>query len=192
LRLLSEEDLTAGDLTRLSTIVLGVRAYFARADLRSSHQRLMRWVEQGGNLVVQYQRSEFNPGSADEPSHYAPYPARVSTRRVTDETAPVQILVPLAPVLRSPNAIREDDWKGWVQERGIQFLDARDPRYVELLTTADPFPTNPGVQKGALVEARVGKGTWTYVGLGLFRQLPAGTPGAFRLLANLVSRPRGR
>ena len=192
LRLLDEEDLTAGDLTRLSTIVLGVRAYFARADLRSSHERLMRWVEQGGNLVVQYQRSEFNPASADAPSPYAPYPARVSARRVTDETAPVQILVPLAPVLRSPNAISEDDWKGWVQERGIQFLDARDSRYLELLATADPFPANPGVQKGALVEARVGKGTWTYVGLGLFRQLPAGTPGAFRLLANLVSRPRGR
>jgi LmbE family N-acetylglucosaminyl deacetylase len=84
LRLLGEEDLTAGDLTRLSTIVLGIRAYFARADLRSSHERLMRWVEQGGNLVVQYQRSEFNPGSADAPSPYAPYPARVSTRRVTD------------------------------------------------------------------------------------------------------------
>ena len=72
----------------------------------------------------------------------------------------------------------------------MQLLDARDPRYVQLLAGNDPFPKNPGEQKGLLVEARVGRGTWTYVGLALFRQLPAGTPGAYRLLANLISRPR--
>jgi hypothetical protein len=79
-----------------------------------------------------------------------------------------------------------------VQERGIQFLAARDPRYVELLAATDPFPYNPGEKRGILVEAPVRKGTWTYVGLALFRQVPAGVPGGWRLLANLVSRPRGR
>jgi hypothetical protein len=79
-----------------------------------------------------------------------------------------------------------------VQERGSSFLEARDPRYADLVSMTDPFPLNPGEKKGALVEARVGKGTWTYVGLSLHRQLQAGVTGAYRLLANLVSRPRGR
>jgi hypothetical protein len=79
-----------------------------------------------------------------------------------------------------------------VQERGIYFLGAQDPRYTELLAATDPFPNNPGEKKGMLVAATVGKGTWTYVGLVLFRQVPAGVPGGWRLLANLVSRPRGR
>ena len=94
-------------------------------------------------------------------------------------------------LLTTPNHIGAEDWAGWVQERGIYFLDARDPRYVELLAATDPFPNNPGEKKGILVEATVGKGTWTYVGLVLFRQVPAGVPGGWRLLANLVSRPRG-
>ena len=75
-----------------------------------------------------------------------------------------------------------------MQERGIQFLAARDARYTELLAATDPFPYNPGEKRGILVEAKVGKGTWTYVGLALFRQVPAGVPGGWRLLANLVSR----
>ncbi|PYQ18950.1 MAG: hypothetical protein DMF81_23450, partial [Acidobacteria bacterium] len=114
------------------------------------------------------------------------------TARITDEDAPVTVLVPADPVFTTPNRIGPGDWQGWVQERGTYFLDARDPRYVDLVSMTDPFPLNPGVRKGALVEAPVGQGTWTYVGLGLFRQVTAGTPGAYRLLANLVSRPAGR
>jgi hypothetical protein len=102
----------------------------------------------------------------------------------------MKLLVPDHLLFTGPNRIGPRDWEGWVQERGIQFLAARDARYVELLAATDPFPKNPGEQKGILVEAKVGRGTWTYVGLGLFRQLPAGTPGAYRLLANLVSRGR--
>jgi hypothetical protein len=125
-------------------------------------------------------------------SPYAPWPASVSSRRITDETAKLEPLVPASPIFTTPNQIQESDWSDWVQERAIQLLDARDPRYVELLAGADPFPNNPGVQKGILVETRVGKGTWTYTGLVFFRQLPAGNPGAYRLLANLLSRPRPR
>jgi hypothetical protein len=189
--LLMADDLAFGDLTRFSAIVVGVRAYETRADLRASHQRLIASVSEGGHLIVQYQQAGFNPED-DGPSPYAPFPARSGAGRVTDETAPVQLLAPDAPLLRSPNTIGADDWAGWVQERGLRLLETRDERYRELLAAADPFPGNPGVQKGLLVEAKVGKGTWTYVGLGLFRQLPAGTPGAYRLLANLLSRPRGR
>jgi LmbE family N-acetylglucosaminyl deacetylase len=197
--LLSADDLRFGDLSRFSTIVTGIRAYETREDLRTSHARLMRWVEAGGHLVVQYNRAAFNRLSPDDPappegtpSPYVPYPAFVTSERITDENAPVRVLVPDHPLLTNPNRIGAADWEGWVQERGIQFLAARDPRYVELLAATDPFPYNPGEKRGMLVDAAVGKGTWTYIGLVLFRQVPAGVPGGWRLLANLVSRPRGQ
>lgn len=202
--LLSTEDLAFGDLSRYTTIVTGIRAYETRSDLRAHQARLMAFVERGGHLVVQYNRAPFNrreeprstesiaPDSAKAESPFAPYPAAVTSERVTDETAPIKVLTPRHPLLTTPNLLTESDWQGWVQERGIQLLETRDPRYLDLLSSADPFPLNPGEKKGLLVEAKVGKGTWTYLGLVLFRQLPAGVPGAYRLLANLVSRPRRR
>jgi LmbE family N-acetylglucosaminyl deacetylase len=201
--LISENGLATGDLSKYTTIVTGIRAYRARPDLRAYHQRVMRYVEEGGNLVVQFNRAEFNqlgplgvtngsasPQKSDSP--FAPFPARVTTERVTDENAEVRILVPDSPLFSSPNRIGSRDFEGWVQERGSSFLEVRDPRYADLVSMTDPFPLNPGEKKGALVEARVGKGTWTYVGLSLHRQVQAGVTGSYRLLANLVSRPRGR
>jgi hypothetical protein len=99
----------------------------------------------------------------------------------------VQVLVPDHPVFTFPNRVGDAAWAGWVQERGLYFLGEKDPGYVDLLQMEDPFPFNRGVKRGALVEARVGKGRWIYVGLGLWRQLPAGTDGAYALLANLLS-----
>jgi len=196
LALLSADDLLFGDLSRFSTILTGIRAYETRPDLRSSHGRLMRWVEAGGHLVVQYNRAAFNRVApeaaappAQSPSPYAPYQAAVTSERISDEAAPMRVLVPAHPLLTAPNPIGAADWEGWVQERGIQFLAARDSRFTELLAATDPFPYNPGEKRGILVEAKVGQGTWTYVGLALFRQVPAGVPGGWRLLANLVSRP---
>jgi len=204
LTFLGPDDLAFGDLGRYSTIVTGIRAYQTRPDLRSYHARLMRYVEAGGNLVVQYNKLDFNqlfdapraggmsgqtPVLGDSP--FTPYPAAVTLSRVTDESAPVRVLVPASALLTVPNALGPADWSGWVQDRGLYFLDAHDPHYSDLVAMTDPFPENAGEKRGALVEARVGRGTWTYVGLGLFRELPAGVPGAYRLLANLVSRPRG-
>jgi LmbE family N-acetylglucosaminyl deacetylase len=202
LAFLAPDDLAFGDLGRYSTIVTGIRAYQTRPDLRSYHARLLKYVEDGGNLVVQYNKLDFNQPfeppragamSGQSPtrgeSPFAPYPAAVTMARVTDETAPVRILAPDSALLTTPNRLVDADWAGWVQDRGLYFLEAHDPRYTDLLEMADPFPQNPGEKKGALVEARVGKGTWTYVGLCLFRELPAGVPGTYRLLANLVSRP---
>jgi hypothetical protein len=199
LTLLTAEDLAFGDLSRFSTIVTGIRAYETRGDLRSVHPRLMGWVESGGHLVVQYNRDAFNRVSPEgarrrpreDTSPFVPFPAVTSRSRITDETALITVLVPDHPLLTTPNRIGASDWEGWVQERGTYLLDPRDPRYVELLSATDPFPKNPGEKRGMLVEAKVGKGTWTYVGLVLFRQIPAGVPGAWRLLANLVSRPPG-
>ena len=180
---LNASDLAEGDLSRFDVIVTGVRAYLNRADLRSNNHRLLEYVRQGGHLVVQYNKYEFNR------EQYGPYPARIHRPhdRVTDETSPVRVLEPGHPVLNWPNAITDADWEGWVQERGLYFLGEWDPAYRPLLELRDPFPYNPDAKRGALVVARYGKGSYVYTGLGFFRQLPAGVPGAFRLWANLLS-----
>jgi hypothetical protein len=194
--LLGPEELAGTDLGRFSTIVVGVRAYEVRPDLRRQNARLLRYAEAGGNVLVLNQRGSFNGPSRDPlvlgESPYTPFPAALTIDRITDETAPVTFLDPAHRLLTTPNALGPADFEGWVQERALQLLDARDPRFVQLLSGADPFPKNAGVKKGLLVEAAVGKGTWTYTGLSLFRQLPAGVPGAFRIWANLLSRPRAR
>jgi LmbE family N-acetylglucosaminyl deacetylase len=179
--LLDSDALAWGDLSRYDVIVTGVRAYERRADLRAYHQRLLDYVGAGGTLIVQYNKFEFND------AQYGPLPAKVSSNRVTDENAPVRVLVPDDPIFTYPNRIGEEAWAGWVQERGLYFLGEKDPAYTDLVELEDPFPSNKGAKRGALVEAKVGKGRWIYVGLGLWRQLPAGTDGAYALLANLLS-----
>jgi LmbE family N-acetylglucosaminyl deacetylase len=180
-RMLNADELAYGDLSRFDAIVTGVRAYERRPDLRASNHRLIEYAEGGGTVLVQYNKMEFNQ------AQYGPYPAKISANRVTDEHAPVTVLHPEHPVFVSPNPITEAAWSGWVQERGLYFLGERDPRYVDLVELSDPFELNKGPKRGALVDAPVGKGHWVYVGLNLWRQLPAGTPGAYALLANLVS-----
>jgi hypothetical protein len=179
--LIGSSELASGELSKYDVIMVGVRAYERRPDLRANNDRLLRYVENGGTLIVQYNKQEFNR------AQYGPYPVTTSTDRVTDENAPIEILVPGHPVFNTPNKIGPEAWAGWVQERGTYFLGERDPHYVDLLRSADPFPYNAGQKTGALVEARYGKGRWIYVGLVLWRQLPAGTDGAYQLLANLLS-----
>jgi LmbE family N-acetylglucosaminyl deacetylase len=179
--LLDADALAWGNLAQYDAIVTGVRAYERRNDLKANNRRLLQYVEQGGTLIVQYNRNEFNE------AQYGPYPAKSTSNRVTDETAPVDVLEPSNPVFTFPNRIGEATWKGWVQERGTYFLGDRDPKYVDLVQLQDPFPANAGMKRGALVEAKYGKGRWIYVGLVLWRQVPAGTDGAYQLLANLIS-----
>jgi len=179
--MISADDLAWGDLSRFDAIVTGVRAYERRDDLRANNSRLLDYVFKGGTLIVQYNKFEFND------AQYGPYPAKVGQDRVTDEHAPVQVLDPHNPIFTTPNEIGETAWKNWVQERGLYFLGEKDSRYRDLVQLEDPFPFNKGVKRGALVEAQFGKGRWIYVGLGLWRQLPAGTDGAYQLLANLIS-----
>jgi LmbE family N-acetylglucosaminyl deacetylase len=181
---LTPEDLAWGDLSRFTTIVTGVRAYERRADLRANNSRLLDYVNGGGTLIVQYNKFEFNE------AQYGPYPAQVSGNRVTDEFAPVAVVAPGDPLVTFPNEITSATWNAWVQERGLYFLGDRDPRYRDVVVLEDPFPFNKGEKRGALVETTYGKGRWVYVGLGLWRQLPAGTDGAYQLLANLISLPK--
>jgi LmbE family N-acetylglucosaminyl deacetylase len=182
LSFLDEDDLAEGDLSRYDVIVTGVRAYMNRQDLRAYNQRLLDYVAGGGTLLVQYNKFEFNE------AQWGPYPKKVSNNRVTVEEAPIQILVPDHPLFQTPNRITADDWGGWVQERGLYFLaEEGDPRYQDLLAAEDPWEYNKGLKKGMLVEARYGEGRWIYIGIGLFRQLPAGVPSAYKLFANLLS-----
>jgi LmbE family N-acetylglucosaminyl deacetylase len=179
--LIGASELASGDLSKYDVIVTGVRAYERRPDLRANNHRLLAYVQNGGILLLNYNKQEFNQ------AQYGPYPAKIGTDRVTDENAPIEVLVPAHPAFNTPNRIAPEDWSGWVQERGTYFLAERDPRYVDLIRSTDPFPLNASAKTGALVEARYGKGRWIYVGLGLWRQLPAGTDGAYKLLANLLS-----
>ena len=180
---LTADDLAWGDLGRFAVIMTGVRAYERRADLRANNQRLLDYARAGGTVIVNYNKFEFNE------AQYSPYPGKVGRERVTDENSIVRLLQPAHPVFTTPNKISDADWRGWRQERGLYFFDTagRDPQIVDLLELEDPFPFNKGAKRGALVEAKVGQGRWIYVGLGLWRQLPAGTDGAYRLLANLIS-----
>jgi hypothetical protein len=181
--LLTADDLAWGDLRRFDVVMTGVRAYERRADLRANNQRLIDYARAGGTVIVNYNKFEFNE------AQYGPFAGKVGRERVTDENSVVRVLQPQHPVFTTPNAIGEADWRGWRQERGLYFFDTagRDPQIVDLLELEDPFPYNKGAKRGALVEAKVGEGRWIYVGLGLWRQLPAGTDGAYRLMANLIS-----
>jgi hypothetical protein len=181
--MIGPEELAWGDLTKYDVVMTGVRAYERRLDLRAYNQRLLDYAAAGGTVIVNYNKFEFND------AQYAPYPGKVGRERVTDENAEVRLLEPKNPVFNTPNQIGRADWTGWVQERGLYFFDTqdRDPHIKDLLEFEEPFAYNKGTKRGALVEAEVGKGRWIYIGLGLWRQLPAGTDGAFRLMANLLS-----
>jgi len=188
--------LAEGRFDGLHTVVLDIRAYLARPDLRAHNGRLLDWVRRGGHLVVGYQKTfEWNPGAADptQPEEsgavnpdFAPYPLVLGRGRVVREDAPVEVLDPAHPFFTAPNAVGPGDWAGWVQERGLYFPETYDPRYRELLATSDP---GEEPLRGGLLLAEVGEGTYLYSPLVWYRQLEALNPGAWRLFANLVSLP---
>ncbi len=179
LELLTPKDLQTGDLSRFGAIVIGSRAYETDPALARANGRVLDYARAGGLVIVQYQQYQFVEGK------FAPYPIEITRPhgRVTDENAPVRILDPANPVFQTPNRISESDWAGWVQERGLYFPAKWDPAYTPLLSMADPGQSE---QQGALLVAKLGKGTYVYTGLAFFRQLPAGVPGAYRLFANLL------
>jgi hypothetical protein len=178
------DELAWGNLAKYNVIITGVRAYERRADLRAYNRRLLDYADAGGTVIVQYNKFEFNQ------AQYGPFPAAVSQNRVSDETVPVKVLVPAHPVFNYPNKIGQETWANWVQERGLYFIGEKDPKYVDLISMTDSFKDNPGEKLGSLIEGRIGKGRWLYLGLGLWRQLPAGTDGAYQLLANLIALPK--
>jgi len=161
--------------------VTGTRAYAVRADLTAHNARLLDYVRAGGNLVVLYNTPEFTPETL------APYVASLppDAEEVCEESAPVEILAPGDPLLSEPNRISAADFNGWVEQRGSKFFTKWDARYIALLSTHD---RGQPPQRGGMLHAQVGRGHYTYMAYALHRQLPARVPGAYRLLANLISR----
>jgi LmbE family N-acetylglucosaminyl deacetylase len=179
-----DETLRSGDLQRFHAIVVGIRAYNTRATLRNQEDRLLRYVEAGGTVVVQY-NTQSRVGPLD--GRIGPYPLEIGRGRVTDQLATMTVLAPGHELLTRPNRIGPTDFDGWVQERGLYFAETWDPRYTPIFASADPDekPLN-----GSLLFARYGKGRYVYTGLAFFRQLPAGVPGAYRLFLNLIGEAR--
>jgi len=182
--LLFANELRTGNLNVFDTILVDIRAYLVRKDLRESNHRLLAYVNEGGHLVVFYHKS-FDWNGHQPP--YAPYPLELSRLRVTDENAKVTLLEPDHPLFNRPNKIGPGDWDGWVQERGLYFPGTYDRRYQELVSMSDPG--EPAL-RSAILWADVGKGTYVYTSLVFYRQLRALVPGAYRLFANLISYPK--
>lgn len=183
--LIPPEKLASEDLSRYQTIVLGIRAYDTQKDVIGNNKRLLEFVEAGGRLVAQYNTVGYTAAAGDfNAGKFTPYPATLSRARVSVEEAPVTILDPTNKIFHSPNEITQKDFDGWVQERGLYFMSQWDANFTPLLESHDP---GEGEQKGGLLVAQYGKGTYIYTGYAFFRQLPAGVPGAVRLFVNLVS-----
>jgi LmbE family N-acetylglucosaminyl deacetylase len=176
---LAANDLTPARLHDLDAIVIGVRAFNVRTDLAAHLPDIFAYVDAGGTVLCQYNRPD-----RLQAARIAPFDLAISQQRVTDPNAVMTFLAPDHPVLNSPNKITQADFAGWVQERGTYFPNRWDDRFVPILACSD---AGEAPLKGALLVARSGKGYFVYTGLTFFRQLPAGVPGAYRLLANIVS-----
>lgn len=177
----TDEQLLSGDFSRYQAIIVGIRAYNTRETLRAAHERLMRWVQRGGTVVVQYNtHTWWDP--LDTP--IGPYPLELGRlARITDETAEIVPVKATHKLLQSPHRIGPADFEGWVQERGIYFGEKWDDRYEPLFRMADP---DEEAMLGGVLFTQYGKGRYVYTGLAFFRQLPAGVPGAYRLLLNFI------
>ena len=179
--MLDEAALEFGDLSRYDAIVVGIRAYELRPDVMSANRRLLDYAERGGTLIVQYERD-----FAWNRLLPAPFSAKMDqpAERITDENSPVHFTDPSSSLLNYPNRITQDDFQGWIQERGLYFWGQWGPQYRAVLAMHDPGESDA---LGGLVYARDGKGIYIYTGIAFFRQLPAGVPGAYRLFVNLLS-----
>jgi LmbE family N-acetylglucosaminyl deacetylase len=186
--MISPDSLARGDLSRYDAIVIGSRAYETEPALLTNNARLLDYGRGGGLVIVQYQQYPFVDGG------FAPYPLTIARPhdRVTDENAPVTVLDPGNSLFHYPNDIGADDWRGWIQERGLYFAHSWDTTYVPLLEMHDAAtpPSSVAELKGGLLVAPLGRGTYVYTGLSFFRQLPAGVPGAYRLFVNLLGLKR--
>lgn len=182
LEMISASELASGNLAKYDTIVVGIRAYQVRPDVVANNQRLLDYARNGGTLIVQYQL----PGYAQQ--NLPPFPVQMGPR-VADENAAMKILVPEHPVFNSPNKITDADFVGWVQERNLYNFTNMPADYTGLIESHD---AGEAENQGGLVFSKIGKGNYIYCSYSMFRQLPAGVPGAYRLFANLLSLPKSK
>ena len=178
-KILDAADITAENLKRFDAVVLGIRAYNTQERIASWQPQLLAYVKLGGVVVAQY-----NTTSDLKTKEIGPFPLEISRDRVTDENAEMRILAPNHPLMNTPNKITAEDFRGWVQERGLYFPNKWDPAWTPILSCNDP---GEKPLDGGLLVAKSGSGYFIYTGYSWFRQLPAGVPGAYRLFANMVS-----
>ena len=178
---LNQKELSKNPLDKFDAIIVGVRAYNTLDWIGNYYDKLMKYVENGGNLIVQYNTSNF---ISNVRSKIGPYDFTISRNRVTDENAAVTFLKPEHTALNFPNKITHDDFKGWIQERSIYDAIDTSGKFEKIIAMNDP---GEKPDDGSLLIAKYGRGYFTYTGLVFFRQLPAGVPGAYRLLANLIA-----
>jgi len=178
-KLLNDDEISKSDLSGFDAIIVGIRAYNTRDVLSKSNQQLLNYVKNGGTLLVQY-----NNNIRLKTKDIGPYPFEISHDRTTEENANINILDASNPILSFPNKITQEDFKDWIQERGLYFADIWDSNYTTPISTHD---TDEPELKGGLLYTKFGKGIFIYTGYSFFRQLPAGVPGAFRFFVNLLS-----
>lgn len=182
---LTVEEIAKSDLSPFHTIIIDNRGYEAHQDLIPVNHRLLKFVGDGGTLVVFYHRTnEWNPNEARGRPQLSPYPIIIGDARVTEEDAPVLFLQPRHPLLHFPNRITQKDFANWIQERGLYFPREWDPQYTAVLATNDKG--EPPL-KGGLLVAPYGRGNYIYTSYVWYRQLRAGLPGGYRFFANLIS-----
>ncbi|MGH9592651.1 MAG: PIG-L family deacetylase, partial [Bryobacteraceae bacterium] len=178
---LSAQDISSGDLQKYSVIVMGVRTYAARPELATNNNRLLDYVKKGGVVVVQYQTGQYD-------HEFGPYPYSLGNpEKVVVEDGEAQVLDPKSPTMNWPNQITKKDFDGWVEERGHGFMHTWDAHYEAPLEMHDE---GQEPQKGGLLFTRYGKGAYVYMALALYRELPEGVPGSYRIFANLLSLPK--
>jgi hypothetical protein len=185
-KILNPNDITDENLRQFDAIIAGVRVYNVNDWMSTKYDILMRYIQNGGNYIVQYNTRNF---VSNVPAKIGPYPFVVSGTRVTDENADVHVLLPDNPVLNYPNKITSKDFEGWIQERSIYHADQTDSHYEAPLGIHD---ANEPESNGSLIIAKYGKGNFVYTGLVFFRELPAGVSGAYRLMANLIALPKNK
>lgn len=178
-RLLDESYIQSNDLSVYDAIIVGIRAYNTNDWMKYQQAKLLKYVEEGGTMIVQY-----NTSRGLVTSDLGPYPMKLSRDRVSVEEAPVKILAPDHAVMNEPNPITLADFDGWIQERGLYFPNEWDDRYTPILSSNDP---GEPARDGGLLVAAYGQGHYVYSGYSWFRELPAGVPGAYKIFANLVS-----
>ncbi|MDR3665568.1 MAG: hypothetical protein P4L35_01875, partial [Ignavibacteriaceae bacterium] len=177
--LLSDNDLLSKDLSGFDAIIAGVRVYNTNKLIERVQNKLLDYISNGGNYVVQY---TVNRGIVIP--NIGPYPISISTDRVTDEEAKVTFIDNNNPLLNYPNKINQNDFEGWIQERGLYFADKWDVNYHSVISCSDPGEKQ---LDGGLLISKYGKGNYIYSGYAFFREVPAGVPGAIRLFINLIS-----
>lgn len=182
---LSVDEVNTADLSKYTSVIVDNRVYESKPELIAVNQKLLAYAKAGGNLIVFYHKNdEWNPDERRQRPQLAPYKLILGNERVTDENAPISFIEPDHPLLNSPNKLNQDDFKDWIQERGLYYPKEWDPQFHALLQSNDP---GEAPLKGGLLVADYGQGHYIYTSMVWYRELRAGLPGAYRMLANMIS-----